>query len=54
MKIRIPNISDVDQIIKLSKLSKKALRRIMDERSYSGKGLTKNMLIYQIVFKIDA
>ena len=53
MNIKIKNI---EEIIKLSKKSKKELRKMNCalERAYTGKELTKYQLIYQIVFLMDA
>jgi len=49
----------IDQIKEISKLSKKSKSKLIKinrklERAYTGKDLTKNMLIFQIVFKRDA
>jgi hypothetical protein len=51
MKIKI---SDLKQIVKLSKKSITELRKLNPERAYNGKDLTKYELIYQIVFFKDA
>ena len=49
-------ISEVKEIMKLSKLSKKELRKLncAEERTYQGKELKRSELIFQIVFKMDA
>lgn len=49
-------IEHIEEIIKLSKKPKYKLRKINDslERLYNGKGLTKNHLIFQIVFLMDS
>lgn len=49
-------ISEVKEIMKLSKLSKKELIKLnnTEERTYQGKELKRSELIFQIVFKMDA
>ncbi len=52
----IVRVSDLKQVVKLSKKSITELRRINRalERAYIGKELTKYELIYQIVFLCDS
>ena len=49
-------IKHIEEIIRLSKKSKRKLRKMNKnlERTYQGNHLTKNDLIYQIVFLMDA
>ncbi len=51
MNIKIKHIKE---IIELSKKSKRKLRKLNDERAYNGKELTKEQLIFQIVFLMDS
>lgn len=51
MKVSLRNIKE---IIRLSKINKNELMKLNPERAYNGKELTKNQLIYQIVFFMDA
>lgn len=50
------SLKNVQEIIKLSKLSKKKLRKLNanQDRLYTGTDLSKDQLIFQIVFFMDA
>jgi len=49
-------LQEIPKIIKLSKLSISELRKLNDENypAYNGKELTKEQLIFQLVFSADA
>lgn len=50
-------LSYIDEIVRLSKLPIKQLRKMNKEDNYpcyNGTGLKRNQLIYQLVFKRDA
>jgi len=47
-------ITELKQIVKLSRKSIKELRKLNPERAYNGRDLTKYQLIYQIIFKADS
>lgn len=47
-------LKKIKEIIKLSKLPTNLLRHKNPERCYNGRDLTKEQLIYQIVYLMDA
>lgn len=49
-------LKDIKRVVKLSKKSKKKLRKMncAMERTYQGKELKKHELIFQIVYAMDA
>lgn len=47
-------LKNIEEIISLSKKSKSQLKKLNPHWAYKGKDLTKEQLIFQIVFLMDA